>query len=306
MAIRKQPEPSSADAQPEPDQVPEAEPERESQRLGEEKPQTESEEARFRRLYTDALRSGAEDGGENAAEIQQLAETLTEQGLDLQVVAEEIHATLAAETAAETACKDDKPEDRSAAAPSVVVAMDATPSAPTTSAARPRTPQRGSGGNSGNAAKKSTPPRSRPSGKHEAQKKTPQQRDNAKGRKEKDSGKQKKKSRSAAPPSKPPPPGKTVEPWRDPNSAEYDPARVKANEAFAKAQEAAGATDANQARKQKQEQQRRAFEAKLANEQVSHDEKLLAEARAVFADPTSSKEAVAAAVAQMNAAAKKK
>ena len=124
--------------------------------------------------------------------------------------------------------------------------------------------------------------------------------------KHKDRVKEKKTSRSAPPPNKPPPRSKAVEPWRDPNSVEYDPARVKANEAFAKAQKAAGAADASQARKQKQEQQRKALEAKMANEQVSHDEKLLAEARAVFADPTSSKEAVAAAVAQMNAAARKK
>jgi hypothetical protein len=120
-------------------------------------------------------------------------------------------------------------------------------------------------------------------------------------------------SKAAAPPGKPPPrkaaaaAAAPVEAWRDPSSAEYDPARVKANEAFAKAQEVAGNSDELERKKQqKQKKAREALEAKMANEQVSHDEQLLAEARAVFADPNSSKAAVAAAVAQMNAAAKKK
>ena len=214
-------------------------------------------------LYTQALRAGAEDGGENAAEIQQLAEALAEQGLDLESVAQEIQTTLdleraAAENASESLPKEVEPEDNPDAVPSVAAAP----------APRPRTPQRGSDGKTVNsiAARKSTPPRARASTKTEAPKKTQQQPKSQKDsnseneRKGKDRGREKK-----ALPSKPVPRKVALEPWRDPNSAEYDPARVKANEAFAKAQEAGGATDASDAKKQKQQQQRKALEAKLGN-----------------------------------------
>eukprot|EP01043_Picozoa_sp_COSAG02_P016423 COSAG02_NODE_721_length_18054_cov_3.613422_11_plen_2053_part_00 len=83
--------------EPEPEAVPEAVP----APVPEPKPNAEfltlGPEARFRLLYAQLVRENStEDGGESAEELERIASTLTEQGLDVHALVQEIKATVKA------------------------------------------------------------------------------------------------------------------------------------------------------------------------------------------------------------------